>query len=143
MGVVSTAKVSNIFPIPQDTFQTKQAHLVWFYEHKHLSYQYFTTWMIIVTWSSMVKQTFFFLAPSFLWASKAALCTEMLTFKTIDFQAVSVPAKEVSVSLQLTCEEKSSLQWCVIHPHLHIMSCLIFTIPLIVQLKTTSWCQCG
>merc|ERR1719278_2327104 len=28
MGVVSTAKVSNIFPIPQDTFQTKQAHLV-------------------------------------------------------------------------------------------------------------------
>merc|ERR1719209_750962 len=28
MGVVSTTKVSNIFPIPQDTFQTKQAHLV-------------------------------------------------------------------------------------------------------------------
>merc|ERR1719187_1214914 len=25
------------------------------------------------TWSSTVKQTFFFLAPSFLWASKAAL----------------------------------------------------------------------
>jgi len=29
MGVVSSTKVSNIFPIPQDTFQTKQAHLVW------------------------------------------------------------------------------------------------------------------
>merc|ERR1711970_1086596 len=28
MGVVSTTKVSNIFPIPQDTFQPKQAHLV-------------------------------------------------------------------------------------------------------------------
>merc|ERR1719192_3081612 len=28
MGMVSTTKVSNIFPIPQDTFQSKQAHLV-------------------------------------------------------------------------------------------------------------------
>merc|ERR1719273_875189 len=28
MGVVSTTKVSNIFPIPQDTFQPKQTHLV-------------------------------------------------------------------------------------------------------------------
>merc|ERR550519_2821857 len=28
MGVVSTTKVSNIFPVPQDTFQPQQAHLV-------------------------------------------------------------------------------------------------------------------
>merc|ERR1711990_873 len=28
MGVVSTTKVSNIFSIPQDTFQSQQAHLV-------------------------------------------------------------------------------------------------------------------
>ena len=28
MGVVSTTKVSDVFPIPQDTFQPKQAHLV-------------------------------------------------------------------------------------------------------------------
>merc|ERR1719180_315358 len=28
MSVVSTTKVSDVFPIPQDTFQTKQAHLV-------------------------------------------------------------------------------------------------------------------
>ena len=41
------------------------------------------------TWSSTVKQTFFFLAPSFLWASKAVLGEFMLTTIQGDFQASS------------------------------------------------------
>jgi len=51
----------------------------------------------------------------------------------VDQESLSVilPAKEVSVSLELAGEEESSLQWCVIHPHLSTTSSL-FTILLIV-----------
>merc|ERR1719193_2856350 len=77
MGVVSATKVSNIFPIPQDTFQSKQAHLV-------------------------VNSETDFLFPCSLFS--------------LGFQGG--PAEEVSVSLQFTGEKESSLQWCVVHPHL-------------------------
>merc|ERR1719339_417270 len=77
MGVVSTTKVSNIFPVPQDTFQPQQAHLV-------------------------INGETDFLFPRSLFP--------------LGFQGG--PAKEVGVSLQLTGEEESSLQWCVVHPHL-------------------------
>merc|ERR1719430_2332211 len=77
MGMVSTTKVSNIFPIPQDTFQSKQAHLV-------------------------INGETDFLFPCSLFS--------------LSFQGS--PAEEVSVSLEFTGEKESSLQWCVIHPHL-------------------------
>ena len=93
-----------------------------------------------------MKQTFFFLAPSFLWASKAALDRSMFAtiskvrviFRgTMNFRGkmtlrptydvdqesltMIVPAKEVGVSLELASEEEPSLQRCVIHPHLNII----------------------
>merc|ERR1719500_597104 len=77
MGVVSTPQVSNVFSIPQDTFQPQQAHLV-------------------------INGETDFLFPCSLFP--------------LGFQGG--PAKEVGVSLQLTGEQESSLQWCVIHPHL-------------------------
>merc|ERR1719365_176507 len=77
MGVVSTTKVADIFPVPQDAFQTKQAHLV-------------------------INSETDFLFPRSLFP--------------LGFQRG--PAKEVGVSLELAGEEESSLQWCVIHPHL-------------------------
>merc|ERR1711970_919687 len=77
MGVVSTTKVSDIFSIPEDALQPKQAHLV-------------------------INGETDFLFPRSLFP--------------LGLQGG--PAKEVSVSLELAGEEESSLQWCVIHPHL-------------------------
>jgi len=95
MSVVSTTKVSDIFPIPQYTFQTKQAHLVSYNQlkqvHNLISFRSF----VILSGMPKVKQSHLvvygeadFLLPCSLFP--------------LGFQGG--PAKEVGVSLELASE---------------------------------------